>query len=172
MLLFVMTYLALCVYCAFKENATTAKYQTFGVYGRFKAYLFVDMIAAGVVFILMAFTVSLPQRVTDMLAFLAIGAICIIIAFLIFRFAKSKCPEGDLRDKLLISMIITGMGITVKLVVCFISAIWTIVGPKKMVNDEGKTIYVFNDGDVYDELGNIIGKQVSGNKYIEFKKKY
>lgn len=158
-------------YCAFKESEITAKYQTFGVYGRFKAYLFLDMAAAGVVFILGAFIFPILQSKIDMLVWFVFGAICVAIAFYIFHSAKSKCPEGPLRDKFLISMVITGVGVAVKIILFFVSTIWDVIGPKIMVNEDGKTIYVFNDGDVYDGAGNIIGKMTGSNEYIEFKKR-
>ena len=84
----------------------------------------------------------------------------------IYRSTKSKCPNGPLKDKLLISMIISGVGITFKITSVFLMFVMKIFEPQKAVDEKGRTIYIFSDDNVYDSNGNWIGKKTDTNKYV------
>ena len=149
--------LALCIVCAVKESAVTGKYKTFGVYGRVKAYLFCDMILAGPVSIIASLVPSLRKYSGfSPLMGIIIGVVCIVIGVLIFLSTKSKCPPG-LQDKLLVSMFITGMGVSFKIAIFFLFFIWKITGPRLATDEYGNRIYIFSDGDVYSGNGQKIG---------------
>ena len=143
------------IYCAIKESAITGTYKAFNVYGRVRAYLLIDALLFGIIFLFFMFFAgfsNLPGEVAkSALGFIASCA----VAILIYMNTRSRCPEM-LRDRLLISMIITGLGVTMKVVVFFIGVVWTLVTPPAMVDTNGNTVYVINKH-VYDASGQKVG---------------
>ena len=151
------------IFCAVKESSTTGLYKFYGVYGRFKAYLFIDMILAGPAMIIMTFVPSDSAELSPFVSIL-VGLACLAIGILIYITTAAKCPP-DLRKKLLISMIISGCGVAMKVVVFFLAFVWAIYGPQEMTTADGETVYKIGS-DVYDAGGSHIGSMDGPDKFI------
>lgn len=160
--------LALLGYCAYKESAVTGKYLSYGVYGRFKGYLFTDLLLAGLAYVFFAVVAPTSTSLSEALTNLAIGIICLVVAAVIFLLTYAKCPSG-MRGKLIPSMLITGMGISMKFCLFFISNIWDYIGPEELVDEYGNHVYAFADGDVYDGAGNKVGKRTGMSTYRRYR---
>ena len=115
----VVSPLLFCIYCAWKEAEVSAPYRIFNIYGRVKVYLFTDFIAVAIVGFGSVIYSIFSKTKTDY-GFLVMSVLFIFIGIgvsvFIYRSTKSKCPNGPLKDKLLISMIISGVGITFNLI--------------------------------------------------------
>ena len=152
-------YVGVAIVCAFKESATTGLYKTFGVYGRIKAYLFVDAVVVALLMLVSMLALpfgGLPIGADSMLVALPLFCVAVAAAVLLYLHTRSRCPDM-LRDKLLISLLISGLGITMKLVVFFIGILWKIVEPQSVVDDDGEALYVI-EGYVYDRSGERVGE--------------
>ncbi|MDO4867227.1 MAG: hypothetical protein Q4C10_11800 [Clostridia bacterium] len=172
----VFALLALFVVCAFKESKTTGLYKALGVYGRIKAYLFADLLLAGIAFVVFGLVrlvspgtiarmgVSLPGALPSIL----IGLVCAAIAVVIYLSAKQKCP-ARYSGKLLTSMLISGMGIGMKIAIFFLPFIWKLSMPHfdEYVDANGKTLLVDSSGDVFDRSGTRVGKKTGSNTYVK-----
>lgn len=151
------------IVCAIKESSTTGLYKFFGVYGRLKAYLFIDMVGAGIAMIVSAFIPGLDLEYSPIMMVL-IGVVCLAIGILIYITTALKCPAG-LKSRLLISMIISGLGIAMKIVVFFLFFVWKIYGPQEMVTSSGETVYRIGS-DIYDASGNRLGHMNGADTFI------
>ena len=167
----VFAILAADLYCAWKESEITAKYAAFNVYGKFKAYIFTNFICVAIVGIIL-FICSITSKLES--AFAIVGTFLIIIGVaissLVYRSAKSKCPDGPLKDKLMINMIISGFGSSFKSTLFFLNIFAKVFEPKKYVDEDGRNVYVHIDDKVYDERGNLVGKKTDSNTYIRTKR--
>ena len=158
--------LAVVFYCAFKESSTTSLYAAFGVYNRFKAYLFVDLVCAGAVTVLFGpFMIIGAGETMAGLGMIAVGIICMLIGMWIYMRALDRCPDG-LRKNLFKSMMISGWGVAAKIAVFFLAFVWAIMKPEEMVDNDGNKVFIIGD-DVFDAGGNRIGKRIEYNKYIK-----
>lgn len=149
MLLVGIIFMGISILCSFAESKTTGLFQTFGVYGRFTAYLGI-MCPLGIAMFISSFfeeDISISQGFSFLVP-AAIGA------FFIWN-AYRKCPVF-LKKKCIPYMMISGLGANVKLLLFFIGAVWEVVGPKEMEDGLGNTVYVY-DGNVYDSSGKKIG---------------
>lgn len=144
---FSILFLALIILSATKESKTTGLYKTFGVYGRFKAYLFL-FLPMGIIAFVAAFFDDAMGFPGTYLLLAAFGA-------LIYWSAYRKCPDF-LKKKLFISMCISGLGVCIKIIFFFISAVWTLTGPQEMVDSSGNTVYYYS-GNVYSSNGTLLG---------------
>ena len=152
-LVFSIAILVLCVICAFKESQITGLYQTFGVYGRVKAYFGVccpvGLVMAVVTFFLNGLTIGEKfAQFFGCLIAAAIGAFCLWSAY-------RKCPDF-LKKKCIPSMLISGFSVAFKIAIFFLGFVWKLVGPDEMQDEDGNTVYVCGDY-VYDEFGQKIG---------------
>lgn len=149
MIVLAIAILVIGVICAVKESKVTGLYKTFGVYGRLTAYFGIYCPLGIGAFIASFFIdgISIGQ------GFLFLG-LAVFGAFFYWN-AYRKCPDF-LKKKCIPSMIVSGLGITVKLCLFFFGFVWKIVGPKEMQTESGETVYVYG-GDVYDGSGRKIG---------------
>lgn len=128
--LLAVAFLAACAVCAFKESRITGTYKAAGVYGRIKAYLALDFTAAGAVAALGGiaglFTEEgRAQGVGSLLGYIAIGAVLLALGVFIYMRAYAKCPPA-LKKKCISSMILSGLGVSIKIAVFFIPAVWAL----------------------------------------------
>lgn len=111
----ILSFLIFSFYAASKENEVTAKYE--GVYGRMSARLAVTLTAFGVVLPIASIVLIIQEQEGIPLreVFLVIGfAIAsLLIGILLFVRAFKKCPE-HLKSKLIVSMLITALGSSLK----------------------------------------------------------
>ena len=158
MVILAIAFLVICVVCACMESRVTGTYKAFGVYGRIAAYfgLFAPM-GLGM-FIASFFVRDLADQRWLMLGLGLFGS-------LIYLFVYLKCPEF-LKKKVIISMLISGFGLCVKLAFFFIAAVWTLTGPQQVEDADGNTILIYG-GEVYSSSGEHIGTVTEdGNSYI------
>ncbi len=160
------------VYCAWKESEITAKYKAFNVYGKFKAYMFTNFICVAIIGMIFCIYSVLSKLESDYailgIFFIVLG---VAVSSFIYRSVKNKCPDGALKDKLMISMIISVFGGGLKSIFFFLSIFAKAIEPKKYVDEDGNIIYVHIDDKVYDESGNYVGKKTDSNTYLREKNK-
>lgn len=157
-----IAFLIICAICAVKESKVTGLYKAFGVYGRIAAYFAIYCPLGIGAFIASFFIDEIPKGQGFLLLIPAsIGA------FLCWN-AYRKCP-GVLKKKCIPSMMISGLGVVVKIFLFFCGFVWKITGPQEMQDESGNTVYVYN-GDVYDGNGDKIGVASADKKsYIATK---
>ena len=168
----IIVVIAASIYCIWRESEVTAVYKAFNVYGKFKAYLFTNFICVAIVGVVL-FICSIASKIESDFAILGIFLIIIgvLVSSLVYRSAKSNCPDGYLKDKLMINMIISGWGSGFKSIFFFLNVFAKAVEPKKYIDEDGKIVYVHIDDKVYDECGNLVGKKTDSNTYLRRKDK-
>lgn len=62
-----------------------------------------------------------------------------------------------------LSMIITGLGVAVKIALFFIGSIWKLITPEEVFDSQGNSLYVYG-GTAYDHTGQNVGT-VSGSQF-------
>lgn len=139
------------IFCATQESKVTGTYKACHVYGRFYAYLALDFLLVGIMSIL-GFTGISESKILSIL----VGLLFLALAILMYWNKLRKCPEF-LKKKLIPSMLITGLGVTVKVCVFFLGFVWKLTGPQTMRLSDGREVYVFSGGEVYDPEGRQIG---------------
>ena len=149
MAILAIAFLVLCVVCAAMESKVTGTYKAFGVYGRVSAYFSMFAPMGLGMFIASFFVPEFAAERWMMLILALVGAVFYVVAYL-------KCPDF-LKKKLIISLLISGFGVCIKVCFFFIGAVWSLVGPQEMEDSDGRTVYVY-DGEVYDGGGNHLGK--------------
>lgn len=144
-----IAFVIICVICAFKESKVTGLFKTFGVYGRITAYLgmFCPM---GIGVFIASFFMDVFS-IGESFLFLGLAAFGAFFYWNAYR----KCP-AFLKKKCIPSMIVSGLGLAMKICLFFFSFVWDLVGPQEMQDEHGNPVYVYN-GDVYDSSGNKIG---------------
>lgn len=116
--------LALLAVCALRESKLTGLYKANHAYGRITAYLALSCTGIGIVCVLSLFvpplkTIGLP--VPAGLAALAVGVLLYARAFM-------KCPQ-PLRAMCIPSMIMSGLGVALKICLFFLPAVWAVAAP-------------------------------------------
>lgn len=154
--------LALMVFCAVKESKVTGLYRAFGVYGRVAAY-FSLFCPLGIVMFIASFFMEdtgWAER-GGLLAAAVIGA-------LFYFNALRKCPSF-LKAKCIPAMLISGIGVCVKICIFFIVTVWKVTGPKQVTDAAGQTLYVYAHN-VYTPSGELVGKaSPDGTSYVPVK---
>ncbi|HIQ59257.1 MAG TPA: hypothetical protein IAB22_07370 [Candidatus Merdivicinus intestinavium] len=159
-MVFAIILLAAMAFCALKESKVTGLYRTFGVYGRFAAYMSLFCPIGVVMFIASFFTegTGWAQR-GGFLAMAAFGA-------LFYLNALRKCP-GFLKVKCIPAMLISGLGLCVKIFVFFIGGVWKLTGPKEVLGADGQVLYLYNH-QVYTAGGELVGDAApDGQSYVK-----
>lgn len=156
--------LVLIIICFTKESAVTGLYKTFGVYGRFYAYLTTCFLAGGICTLvggIASLFIDLEElQGIGSFLYLVVQAVLLFgIGLFMYSRAKKKCPDF-LRKKLLVSMLITGFGVGAKICLFFLGFVWKLTAPKKVTLGNGQSGYVYC-GDVYTSDGTCVGS-VSG----------
>lgn len=158
----------LCIFCAFKESKTTGLYKAFGVYGRIKAYLALDFTLCGIMFVILSVAGALFS--TDILSAglspyvgVLVGIALFALGYLIYWRAYVKCPP-PLKGKCISSMIITGLGITVKIALFFLVFVWKLSEPQHYITSDGRDVYVYG-GSAYDPATGKYGSFDGGTVY-------
>lgn len=173
-LIFSVAILVLMVVCASKESKVTGLYKTFGVYGRFKAYLALDFVMVGVMMgispiIAMATgynMVSSGEMTAGSAAlFVVVGIVILALGILLYLTSYRKCPDF-LKKKCIPSMILSGFGVAIKVCFFFFGFFWKLTGPQEMVSDNGEKVYVYG-GYVYDQNGQKVGETTSADTYVK-----
>lgn len=140
-------YLLICAICAFKENKIVGSYKFLGVFGRFKAYMALACTFGGLAAMVTGFIPIFTGKL-DLVAGL-IGLICLCVGFLIYFLTYHKCPVF-LQHRCILDMIIVALGISMKIALFFIAAVWAWQAPRAIDTTDGGQIYVFHDGTAYD----------------------
>jgi hypothetical protein len=138
-----------------KESSVTGTYKAFGVYGRILAYLFVDGVTVAIAALLgmLGLFGGFKANVGMSILLVLFG---VAMAAGIYCFVSRRCPEV-LKGRLLVSLLISGFGVVVKISCFFIGAVWVLVAPRQLVDEDGRSVYVIGD-DVYDASGMKVGE--------------
>lgn len=155
------------IICAVKESRVTGKYKAFGVYGRIRAYLAMDFFAAGIAMIVMAFIPGMAEMGSPLLSAL-VGLLITAAGLAIYVWTYLTCPDF-LKKGLIVSMLITGIGVTVKISVFFLGFVWTLIGPREIVTEDGRTLYEM-DGKVYNGSAEEVGVLSNDRQRVLFTK--
>lgn len=149
-LLFV--FLVFMLVCAIKESAITSVYKANNVYGRFTAYIALDLLLFGAAAIIGSVVLLIFGliEVGVMLILMLVGILCLGGAILIYRHALKKCPES-LKKKCIGSMFISGCGVAMKLGVFYFTSVWKLYAYTGTASSGGfASRYVrTNSGDEY-----------------------
>lgn len=148
MAILAIAFLVICVIAAAKESKITGLYKTFGVYGRFTAYLSLFAPMGLGMFIASFF---MDDMGAERWMFLAMGLFgCLLCAFVYI-----KCPEF-LKKKVIFALLFSGFGLCIKLCIFFIGSVWRLTGPTVVVGEGGEELYVVGN-EVYNGRGDKIG---------------
>ena len=108
----ILAFLIFSFYAAAKESEVTARYT--GVYGRLSARFAVTLTALGVILpIVMIVLIVLEGPSAQIFPVIGFALVSLLTGILLFVNAFKKCPEY-LKDKLVISMVITALGSSFK----------------------------------------------------------
>ena len=152
---FIVVAAVLVLICAFAESKVTGVNKAFGAYGRLRAFLFTDFLLLGIASVVVtAFVMEKPILGTKTVSILG-GLGFVVLAVLIFIVTLNKCPSM-LKGKLFFNMLITGLGVSAKLAVFFIVAVWALSGPKVVTASDGRTYYQYGR-DLYTPEGERVG---------------
>ena len=161
-------FLAVCVVCACLEKKVTAPYKWFHVYGRFKAYIALDITAVGLMLIIVGiFQPAFMEGTNDVFKSPTLevlgGLIILIPGLLIYILTVLKCP-AFLRGRCIISMLVTGFGVMMKICLFFLVFLWKLDAPEYTTLSDGKT-YMIYQGDVYTPDGVCVGRRTGYGEY-------
>lgn len=160
-------------YSAWKCDEIYLPYKTFNVFGKFKAYLFVNFIELAIVAVIVLIGSLFSKNPVDssnVPFFILMIPLGIAIAMWAYKSAKSDCPDGPLKDDLAKNMFMTGAGYSMRRVLFFMTFIAEeLTKPKHAVDSQGREIYIFYDDNVYDKYGHFVGKKTDEGKYVRLK---
>lgn len=160
-------FLILCIICAFKESKIVGTYKYFKVFGRLKAYLAIDLAFGGVACFVMGIGSLFAE--TKQLMYIPVGLACAAIGVLLIRSTYQKCPKF-LKHRCILDMVIVTLGISLKIAVFFIVAVWTWQAPKAVELTDGRQIYICHDGTAYDPTTDRCGRYDPSTGRVRFKK--
>lgn len=127
MVIVAIVFLVLAIVCAVQESKVTAPYKAYKVYGRLSAYLALDFAFAGLMSLVMAVVGLVTGEELDSgmsgLAAVGFGVVLTALGVLLYLRAYKKCPDF-LRKKCILSMIMTGLGVSVKICLFFLPFVW------------------------------------------------
>lgn len=152
LVILLFAFLIFMLVCAIKESAVTSVYKANNVYGRFTAYIALDLLLFGVAAIIGSIVLLCLDfiEVGVMLILILLGIVCLGGAILIYRHALKKCPEA-LKKKCIGSMFISGCGVAMKLGVFYFTSVWKLYAYTGTAASGGfASSYIRGDtGDVY-----------------------
>lgn len=175
-LVFGVIFLIFSVFCAFKESSITSPYKTFGIYGRLRAFFAFDftglgiVLMVGVTFSMLGFEWVAMEEFLELVSppvlFLC-GLISFIVGMLIYVFTYKNCPE-DFRGKLIIHMIMTALGVIMKVGffwLMFFLKIWSYTLPDYITGSDGKKYIRYKNGDIYSTNGKRVGNTTGDGEF-------
>ncbi len=138
-----------CIICAFKESKITGLYKSIGVFGRLKAYFALDLTGAGIALFIMGILgkAEAESGIGSRLGMIGLGLLCIAIGLLLYITTYKKCP-APFKKKVILDMVVAGLGICLKVGIFFIGAVWILYRPKEITLEDGRRCFLI-DGDVY-----------------------
>lgn len=154
--------LALIIICFTKESKVTGLYKTFGVYGRFSAYITLCFMLAPVALIAGVISMAVTGEAVNALEIVLAVALGVVGAILYMRIRK-KCPDF-LRKRLFISLLISGFGVAAKICLFFLGFVWKLSGPQSVVLGNGQEGFTY-DGEVYTADGTHVGSMTGYNEF-------
>lgn len=127
-MIFVLIFAIVALVCAFRESKITAVYKANKVYGRLTAYLALDFTLAGAIMAVGGIASLFTEEgravgIGQVLGMAAMGLVIAVIGVFLYIRAYKKCPPA-LQKKCIVSMIVTGLGVSMKLCVFFLPFVW------------------------------------------------
>lgn len=175
-LFFCVVYLIFAVVCAFRESSITAPYKYFKIYGRWRAFWAFDFTGLGIVLMfgsildMAGYTWTLTESFLEFVSapvLLLCGIVSFFIGILIYVITYKKCPE-DFKSKLILHMIMTAFGTTIKVGffwLMFVFKIWSYTMPKGITGSDGRTYVKYNNGDIYSKEGKRVGNMTGDGSF-------
>ena len=156
------------IYCARNADEVLMPYKMFNIVGRFKSFVFFMFFGSGVLGLGLGLVTLIYSHDSNLRLspYFLSCILCIVVGVLIYRSIAAKCPAGPLKNRLAWSMIVSGCGSIFRVIFFFINIAAEALEPKKAIDNKGRTIYIFPDDNVYDEVGNWVGKKTDTDKYI------
>lgn len=142
--------LVLLALCWSKESKITGTFKALKAYGRITAYLALDFTMVGIVCLLSPVLEKFGFQFMEGPVFLTmlLGVVLLALGIFLYFRAYVKCPDF-MKKKCIPCMIISGLGVAVKISLFFLVFAWKLIEPETMVTDNGEEVYVFSDGTVY-----------------------
>lgn len=150
MVIVAIVVLALMAVCWSKESKITGTFKVLKTYGRITAYLALDFTLLGIVCLLSPLLAKFGITFMEGPVFLSmlLGIVMLALGILLYFRAYVKCPDF-MKKKCIPCMIVSGLGVAIKISLFFLAFAWRLVEPETMVTDNGEEVYVFSDGTVY-----------------------
>ena len=124
---FAVVFLIACVLCVTQESKALSPYKYFKVFGRLKAYLAMDFTMAGLFLYLALIASAFFPISREAPTFIGtIGAALLFgLGLYLYYDSYCKCPDF-LKKKVIKDMVIVGLGVSMKICLFFIPAIWKV----------------------------------------------
>ena len=157
----------LVIRCYSKESEISGTLKYFNVCNRFHSYLTICLLLSGPMGLIGALIPVIQGEggFLNLLLSAAFAAVLFFLGLLMFKRAKSRCPE-HLKKKLFGMMLMATFGIGIKICLFFMPLIWAL-SPKLAKATDGKE-YIIDGMDVYNTNGRLIGKYDPSTGEITF----
>lgn len=160
-----VVFLGCCLFCFIKEKKVTGTYSAFGVYNRFSAYMTVVCLFAPVA-VLISTVVRLllgDRNFGDLPMPIIVSIVLSFLGYSSYRAIARKCPDF-LRKKLLVSLLISAVGVSFKIALFFIGAVWALESPRTITDSDGRDLLV-HGGSVYLPDGTCVGDMTGHDSF-------
>ena len=145
-----------------KEKELIGIYKATKTFGRFYAFLAVDLLVGGICAPIASIVIMLTSEengamsVPAMLGIVAIGVVLAALGVLMYKRAYKKCPD-DLKSRCYKDLTIIGFGVIIRFSLFFMMFViktwWEFNKPREYILTDGTKVYVYNDGTVYSMSG-------------------
>lgn len=158
-----IVFLVACLVCAFRESRVIGTYKVLHVFGRFKAYMALACTFGGLAAIVSGFV----DLANGGIMYAGLGLVCLAIGVLLYWSSYRKCPDF-LKKKCILDMIVVGLGLSFKIALFFIAAVWSMYTPDTATTTDGQEVYIFKDGTAYDPVSGKTGTYDAGSGTVSF----
>ena len=148
--------------CMNKEKELVGIYKATKTFGRFYAFLAVDLLFGGICAPIASIVLMLTSEengamsVPVVLGIVAAGVVLAALGVLMYKHAYKKCPDA-LKSRCYKDLTIIGFGVIIRFSLFFMMFIfkawWEFNKPTEYVLADGTRVYAYNDGTVYDMHG-------------------
>ena len=189
-ILLTISSLAIEIYCCIKEPKITGYYKAMNIYGRIYAVIASSILGSFItsIFVLIAVCSYLDTNIGELLEAtlsagkskdLILNAVSIIIWLIVgiyMYYRVFKLSPSFMKKRCLFDLTVSGIGVTARIVFwfvgLFVSAWWAVAMPNMYVLDNGRSVYVFPNGKVFDSANNRFGTVTDDKTAVIWDKSY